>query len=349
MRETVLREWPSTVMVELTNRCQLHCITCPREYAFARERIAVGDMPLAHFKALVDRDLHRCGALSLTGGGETFLYPHLLEAVDYALESNPQVHIFVSTNALVGNTARLVKALVNKVRTLQVSVDGTGEVFERVRRPARFASFRGKLKEIAGLTAGSATQMTFNLVLLRETVSELVPVLELAAEMGVRHVSVTPINLVMHEWNVSYYEFFRTPEVVTAVDEARRHATAAGIELTYFDLASSEGFRSCPYPWDAFYVTWDGFLVPCCAKPAPRLLNFGRVLDRGLLGCVNDPAFVEFRRRSKRNLSPSFCERCHFLVGPTWTADRSRPPGTVRHSRLGRLGQRARSWLGIRK
>jgi MoaA/NifB/PqqE/SkfB family radical SAM enzyme len=344
----VLHQLPSTVMVELTNRCQLHCITCPREYAFGRAQVAVGDMPLADFKALVDRDLHRCGTLSLTGGGETFLYPHLAEAVDYALQTNPQAQIFVSTNALVGNTAALVKALVGKVRTLQVSVDGTGEVFERVRRPARFATFRGKLQEIATLIAGSATQMTFNLVLLRETVGELVSVLELAAEMGVRQVSVTPINLVMHEWNVSYYEFFRTSEVVTAVDQARRHATAAGIELTYFDLASSEGFRSCPYPWDAFYVTWDGFLVPCCAKPAPRLLNFGRVLDRGLLACVNDPAFVEFRQRSNRNLSPAFCERCHFLVGLAWAADGSRPAGVARQSRLARLGRRARSLLGIR-
>jgi MoaA/NifB/PqqE/SkfB family radical SAM enzyme len=348
MRESVLRQPPSNVMVELTNRCQLHCITCPREYAVGRSNIAMGDMPLRDFKALVDRDLHRCSFLSLTGGGETFLYPHLVEAVDYALEKNPHVQIFLSTNAMVAKTTSLVRALVGKVRTLQVSVDGTGSAFEQVRRPACFATFRGTVQEIAALTAHSTTEMTFNMVLLRETVGEIVPVLELAAEMGVRRVSLAPINLVLHEWSESYYDFYRTTEAVTAVRQACEHAARAGIELSYFDLASSEGFRSCPFPWDAYYITWDGFLVPCCAKPAPRLLNFGRVVDRGLLACVNDPAFVEFRQRSESNVSPPFCARCHFLVGPSWGTGGSPQASEARQGRLAWLGKRVRTILGIR-
>jgi MoaA/NifB/PqqE/SkfB family radical SAM enzyme len=314
--DVLLRDWPRGVMVELTNRCQLKCVTCPREYLPARESVPFGDMPFENFVSLVKNGLHRCATLGLTGGGETLLYPRIVEAVECALEHNPQLQIFVSTNAYVGNTAAIVSRLAGKIRTLQISVDGTGAVFEAIRKPARFDIFRRNVAAACEILKGTSTNVSFNLVLIRENVGNLGEVLAMAHELDVPQVTVTPINLVFHEWPTSYYELFRTEEVRQAVAGARRQAAEYGIAFEYFDITASPGFRACPYPWDNFYISWDGRMPPCCAKPSPSILSFGKPLDLGLMGCVNSANAVEFRRLSLRNEAPAFCAGCHFLCGP---------------------------------
>ena len=89
-------------------------------------------------------------------------------------------------------------------------------------------------------------------------------------------------------------------------------------EKIYIDFqhmrSDLKGFITCPYPWKGFYITWDGFLVPCCAKPFPKEKNFGNVFKKGLLNCLNDKDFIEFRAMAKKNITPDFCKRCHFIV-----------------------------------
>lgn len=44
---------PSTLMLELTNKCNLHCITCPREYGYGR-RMDIGNMDTALARNIID-------------------------------------------------------------------------------------------------------------------------------------------------------------------------------------------------------------------------------------------------------------------------------------------------------
>src|SRR5512136_508817 len=86
---------PTSVMLEVTNLCQLHCITCPREYAFGSQ-MAKGHMDLAQAKRFLDENLVYLDSIGLTGLGETLLYPHLVELVDYIRSRNRGVYIFIS-------------------------------------------------------------------------------------------------------------------------------------------------------------------------------------------------------------------------------------------------------------
>lgn len=46
--------WPTTIMLELTNKCNLHCVTCPREYAYGKS-LQLGEMPTWRAKAIIDQ------------------------------------------------------------------------------------------------------------------------------------------------------------------------------------------------------------------------------------------------------------------------------------------------------
>ena len=312
-KDVLLREMPSVLMIELTNLCQLRCITCPREYSMVKEYAELGNMGIDKFKTLVDRYIAHCKTLSLTGGGETFLYPDLGEAVEYVLLKNENTEIFMSTNAAVRDAARIFERVAGKITVLQISIDGTGEVYEKIRQKAKYSQFKDNVKAIASISRNTKTSLMFNMVLIKDNIDEIIPVLEFARTLGIHHVNVTPINLVSHDWEASYYDYFRSAIVKETVERAREFAKGEGIEFTYYDLNKPIGFRDCPFLWNSFYITWDGFLVPCCAKPLPKLLNFGNVLENNLLDCINNPVFAEFRRLSRQNKAPAFCNKCHLL------------------------------------
>ncbi len=59
---------------------------------------------------------------------------------------------------------------------------------------------------------------------------------------------------------------------------------SAVVELSVWDIKTKNEFKKCHLPWNHFYVSWDGYMTPCCAKPFPKELNFGNVFDTSLMG-----------------------------------------------------------------
>jgi radical SAM protein with 4Fe4S-binding SPASM domain len=59
-----------------------------------------------------------------------------------------------------------------------------------------------------------------------------------------------------------------------------------------------------------FYVTWNGYLAPCCAKPFPKEQHFGNVFKDGLMKCLNSSAYRNQRKMWFENKTPKACEGC---------------------------------------
>ena len=304
---------PTSLMLEVTNLCQLKCITCPREYALGKE-MAKGHMDLASAKRVVDASHVYLDSIGLTGLGETLLYPHLIELVDHIRGRNRGIHIFISTNAQQPEAPRIVDAMAGKIDALQISIDGCGEVFEQVRRNSNWEKYVANIKEIARLTGGRRARVKFNMVVLEANYHQMADVIRLAKSLGVPEVYFNTMNLVANDWDVSYYGFYRSDDFRQALREAKTLGEKEGIIVGFDDITSPRSFRNCPFPWNHFYVTWDGFLVPCCAKPFPKEKHFGNVFESGLIDCINAPEFLKFRRLSNEGTTPEFCRRCHIVT-----------------------------------
>ena len=314
-RRSLTLPHPTSLMLEVTNLCQLHCVTCPREYAMG-SRMDKGHMDLADAKRLVDENHVYLDSIGLTGLGETLLYPHLVELVDHIRLRNQGVHVFISTNAQQSNAPELVEAMADKVDSLQISIDGTGAAFEEVRVNSNWEKYVANVREIARIARGRRARLKFNMVVLKANCHQLRDVVCLAAELGIPEVYFNTMNLVANDWDTSYYDFYRTDAYTRAVGEAIALARSKGIAAGFDDMSSERTFSRCPFPWNHFYITWDGFLVPCCAKPFPKEQHFGNVFEVGLIGCVNADGFKAFREMSKRGVTPDFCLRCHVVTAP---------------------------------
>jgi radical SAM protein with 4Fe4S-binding SPASM domain len=301
---------PTSLVFELTNHCQLKCFICAREYKFGKE-MDQGRMDLSHFKKIIKENHIYLDRIGLTGLGETLLYPHLVEAVEFVRSLNKGIAIFISTNAYPENAPEIVTSIADKIDTLQVSLDGIGSIFENIRKRSKFDRYYENLKEITSLTRHKRMTVKFNMVVFEENYKQMKDVIHLAHDLKVKELFFNTFNLVASDLDMRMYDFYKTNEFLNEFHEAVKAANNLGIYVGYHDLTAPKGFTYCAYPWDDFYISWDGYAVPCCAKPFPKEMNFGNVFSDGLMETLNSQKYIEFRNLSKQNITPEFCKRCH--------------------------------------
>ncbi len=306
--------YPSTVMLELNNHCNLHCTTCPREYDYG-QAMDKGFITMQQAITVVDELWPYLDSIGLTGMGETFLSKEIEPIVDYIKAKNKGIIISLSTNAMLPDFAGLSSKVVNKVDTIQVSIDGLGETYEKIRKSASFNTLNENLGALVKQCRNTETSVMLNMVVTKENYHQMSDLIGYANEKGVEYLNFTLLNLGSIT-NVSsdYYEFFQSTEFLNELKKAQgAEEQAPGVEVTYWDYKSKNEFKKCVFPWTHFYICWNGFLTPCCSKPFPKELNFGNVFEHGVMSVLNGSSFRQFRKGWYTNQAPDFCRKCHFI------------------------------------
>lgn len=103
-------------------------------------------MKLHQAKQIVDEVWPYLDSIGLTGLGETLLYHDIEEIVDYIQSKNKGIILSFSTNALAPNFIEKSMELIDKIDTIQVSIDGLNSVYESIRINANFNEFHYNLK-----------------------------------------------------------------------------------------------------------------------------------------------------------------------------------------------------------
>ncbi len=303
--------YPSTIMLEVTNLCNLKCITCPREYSFG-EQMDKGSMDFEKLKNIVDEAYPYIDSIGLTGLGETFLYKDIANAVNYIKNKSKGIIVSCSINALLKNSIEIAEVLVNKIDTIQISMDGLGKIYDKIRLKGDFNFFENNLRKIVEISENSDTDIILNVVLIKENYFQMSDIIKFTHELGIRYINMIPINLVSKtDEDISYYQFFFSSEFQKELSLAKQTAKKyKEIEFTFSDLDTEGGFNTCKYPWNYFYISWNGLLPPCCAKPFPKELTLGNVFRDGIKESLNSREFQEFRAFWYKNETPDFCKKC---------------------------------------
>jgi MoaA/NifB/PqqE/SkfB family radical SAM enzyme len=298
---------PDSVMIELTNRCQLACITCPRDKRDAHD-YDIGMMSMSDFQRLFFQFEDSIKVLDLTGLGESLMHPEIFDIIRW-VRSRREVHIFLTTNTILLNERTIKSFRRDPVDTLCISIDGTNQ--------DEFSSIRGRLhydrlKQRVHATVeqlGDLMHFIMCVVLVRENLDSMPEFVDLAAELGITQLSLKPINLVANAIPSTYYDLFLTDRFDAQAEESMRRGDALGVDVSVFRIGAS----TCTFPWSPIYITWDGYLVPCCAKPFPKRSNFGNLLRDEFDAIKNGPAAVTFRRQLLSDDPPAFCGKCHMM------------------------------------
>lgn len=301
---------PVRAQIEATNACNLRCRMCSQSSESWQRGLQHKTLSLESFKRILEQ-LPYLQEVLLNGVGEPLLNPHLVEMVRHAARRGVRTGFFTNGTLL---TPRLSRALLESdgLGSLNVSIDaGTPEVFERIRPGARFSAVRENLAAFMRLKSElrkDTPQVSVWMLLMRDRLSEVPVVVELARQLGVEHLVLN--NL----YEGDGAELQRPTDAELGLIEGyRAQAARQNVTLSYAAMPSGDvnrtATRTCVDPWLMVYVNATGWINPCCFSFVDKTTYFGNILEESLADIWNRRSFRDFRQELKTGM-PDCCSKC---------------------------------------
>jgi len=316
---------PLCLYLEVTNRCNLLCETCPRTFE-ALEPPA--DMDFDLFRSIVDQAVGLKRAV-LHGVGEPMLVRALPQMIRYLKDRG--VHVLFNTNGTLLREKRFVELIDAGLDELRVSLDAAdAKTYALVRgkpffdRIVRDVTLLTEYQRRAGVTH---PRVSLWLTGLKETVDQLPDFVRLAARMGVREVHLQRLvfdeaGFGMARAESSLFEATQHEEQ-SAIDAAGAIARELGVTLDAsgatepgLSLKRTEEtpWAGCRRPWSLMYFTAHGRALPCCIAPFSargyETYTLGDARTQTLANIWNGPAYQEFRSALQSHAPPKPCANC---------------------------------------
>ena len=267
--------WPTHLMIEPTNHCNLRCRLCPVTKGFEREQ---GMMSLDLFRKILDEIGPYVFTLQLWDWGEPFLNPEIYNMISYARGKG--VKVISSTNGHIFASGDHAERLVDSgLDTIIFAVDGaTQATYELYRHGGDLnTSLTGIRKVLSEKNAAGSPCPTVNLRFVVTSRNEHeIPVMRgLAAELGVDVLSFKTLN-----------DSLKDPYADGEVMEPGLGPRDVRFQRFRKDLEGRRIRRKnnpCKQLWNCPSIHWNGNVCLCSLDPQ----------DRCVTGNVRDTAFRE--------------------------------------------------------
>jgi MoaA/NifB/PqqE/SkfB family radical SAM enzyme len=327
-RGEVAQRPPVCLYLEVTNRCNLLCTTCPRTY---EELEPPADMDWDLFTSIVDQvpDLARA---VLHGVGEPMLVANLPRMVKYLKDRG--VYVLFNTNGTI-LSERNGRALIDAgLDELRVSLDASNrESFKAIRGRDYFGRILrnvGAFRKLQEREGHLRPQVSVWLTGLKETVEELPAFVKVAAEIGVEQVYLQRLvffaEKAIGKAQPDQALFERLTEGDAAcLKQAEDLARSLGVTFSASGAATEPGlslkgtsdgspWSLCRRPWSLMYFTANGRALPCCIAPFSQHgydnYTLGHVGKQSLQDIWNGPAYRDFRAALLSDKPPECCANC---------------------------------------
>jgi MoaA/NifB/PqqE/SkfB family radical SAM enzyme len=317
---------PVCLYLEVTNRCNLLCETCPRTFEALEPP---KDMDWDLFTRIVDQ-VPNLARVVLHGVGEPMLVKTLPQMIRYLKARG--TYVLFNTNGTLLAPRKRQEIIDTGLDELRVSLDSAeAEIFLRVRGKDMFNRIVRNVSEFTELqqrTGATAPRVSLWLTGLKETVDELPEFVRLAARIGVKEVHLQ--RLVFDELgrglaraDSSLFEATRAEEEA-AIAQAQALGEALGVTLdasgatepglSLKRAAEDAPWSTCRRPWSLMYFTAHGRALPCCIAPFSargyETYTLGDATQQTLREIWNGDAYQDFRESLLSDTPPKPCQNC---------------------------------------
>ncbi len=267
---------PAQLYLEVTNRCNLRCNTCPQSWGMPEP---FADLSAEQVQALVDQ-LPRLDRVVLHGIGESILNLALPDIIRIVKAKGAWA--LMNTNGTILHRKRLQPVIEAGLDELRISIDAaTPETYAHVRGADSLHKIVRNIGVVQGLKEELGVdhpKLSLWMTGLRDSLRDLPALVRLAAEVGVREVYLQ--RLVTSERGLARRDeslYGSGDAAADAVSEAEALAAELGIAFQGSGNTTGAGsvsrdagdapWRACTRPWDLMYVTANGNTLPCCIAP----------------------------------------------------------------------------------
>jgi len=332
LRGAIVNGGPKVVFIEVTNRCNLLCETCPHTY-FQREPLK--SLSLNQFIRIAEQFPQMRRTL-LHGIGEPLLNRELPEIIKYLKQRD--VEVIINSNGTLLTPKWQENIIGSGLDQYRCSIDGAkDETYARIRGanllPKLRLGLEGLVKTKERLGA-KTPQISIWCVATRENLQELPDLLRLAADLGVPEVYMQRMVYFAGEPE-KQYGMARDDLVIFGRDENEEdriieECTELSAKLGINFLASggrdpinslaaarSSDFtpwQACMRPWTTAYITANGNCLPCCISPFAtddyESLILGNLFERPFSEIWNENSYQKFRTELLSDHPHKACASC---------------------------------------
>ena len=326
-RRSSLAETPPVCLyLEVTNRCNLLCETCPRTFENLEPP---ADMSWELFTKIVDQ-VPNVARVVLHGVGEPMLVKALPQMVRYLKDRG--TYVLFNTNGTLLQAKRFQELIDTGLDELRVSLDAADRAsYLRVRGKDffdRIVRDVGKLIAYQKAVGATTPRVSLWLTGLKETVEQLPAFVRLAAQMGVREVHLQRLvfdegGYGMARADLSLFESTQADELA-AIEAAQAIGRDLGVELDASGAtepglslkrqSDDQPWATCRRPLSLMYFTAHGRALPCCIAPFSvrgySNYTLGDATQDSLREIWNSDAYRDFRTSLLSDAPPAPCQNC---------------------------------------
>ena len=316
-----------SIQIECTTRCNLKCTMCEISYWTEKG----GDLEAANLQNMLEH-LPKLKRVDLTGIGEALMNRGFLSALKILKSRGLYVTLNDNFTLMTEDAARRIVEL--GVDQIFLSLDGaTKETYEKIRVGANFdkvVSNARRLIQIKREMRKKRPEVKINTVVCSTNYRELPAIIELAHNMGIGMVQF--VNVMVFENTANLDTTSVQQKVRAKFQEARERARQLGV-LVKIELFDKQPVQRCDFPWKRNFVTYDGYVHPCCYttqtgdRAAQNQRSFGNLIEHSFTDVWRSEIYSAFRSKLQHGILPSACEHCPKYFG---TADMPERPSVTR-------------------
>lgn len=317
---------PVCLYLEVTNRCNLLCETCPRTFETLEPP---ADMSWELFTGIVDQ-VPNISRVVLHGVGEPMLVKDLPRMIRYLKSRN--TYVLFNTNGTLLTRKKYQELVDCGLDELRVSLDAAEpRAFELVRGRDMFDQIVRNVRTFAALQREKGTdtpRVSLWLTGLKETIGQLPAFVRLAHELGVREVYLQRLVYFADGQGLarSQSALFEQIDEVEAGAIREAEALAASLGLVFNASGATEPGTSlkkkeadrpwtlCRRPWTLMYFTAHGRALPCCIAPFSmrgyESFTLGNATQQSLREIWNGEQYRQFRQALLSDKPPKACDSC---------------------------------------
>lgn len=340
MRTSYALHKPTRVQIEPTNKCNLNCPQCGRK-SIDREK-NVGNLNKEEFYNII-KQFPEIKYIDLYGLGEPLISPIFFDMVKKLKERGAKIS--VTSNATIISDSVADNIIYNNIDDFNISVDGAKkESYEKLRIGAKFENVLNNIKKISNKRNDKNKKypiLSISMVLTKYNIDELLDYIRMGKSLGVDVVHIQDLNSI---WSTTNFEIEDKNILKKKVSDAIEEAKKVNIIFTYgskynelrgyerknikqrlyallihsFDIflrlkLPLNPISQCAYPWLQPYVTWDGYITPCCMLPDRKTINFGNLKEKKFNEIWNGKDYKKFRKAHAIGRYPNVCKECILL------------------------------------
>ncbi len=236
-------EFPSQIIVDATEVCNLACIHCPHPEFKLSPQYDARYLDLVLHNRMVD-EVREYGHgytqyIRYTSNGEPLVHPNIYDMLDYAV-TRSGTFVTLTTNGTIMNRKRIAKLLSSGLHMVDISIDAvSNETYAKVRVNGDLA-----------VTSANVLQL-----------------LAMKRDLGVStRIIVSFVEQPQNSHEVQAFEEFWKNNGVDQVVIRRLHSAAGGVKRIALDMRNRQSSKKrypCLYPWERILLTPKGELAFC--------------------------------------------------------------------------------------